>query len=300
MAKVDGAHIKISIHALREEGDTRWAASLHGRQYFYPRPPRGGRLLQLLRVVLAVQFLSTPSARRATAGGFSAPSTNILFLSTPSARRATYALPKVEAFTQFLSTPSARRATGCCVHICLCVFDFYPRPPRGGRRVMGYRTAEDVLFLSTPSARRATGAAKAQDHCGGDFYPRPPRGGRRTQNATVFCCSNFIHALREEGDGCIGRLPHRHNHFYPRPPRGGRHQSLTPTMGVKQFLSTPSARRATAESAERETAGEFLSTPSARRATITTPLICLLILVFLSTPSARRATYEAKDNKGRV
>ena len=39
-------------------------------------------------------------------------------------------------------------------------------------------------------------------------------------------------------------------------------------MGVKQFLSTPSARRATAESAERETAGEFLSTPSARRATL--------------------------------
>ena len=66
-------------------------------------------------------------------------------------------------------------------------------------------------------------------------------------------------------------------------------------MGVKQFLSTPSARRATAESAERETAGEFLSTPSARRATITTPLICLLILVFLSTPSARRATTDLQE-----
>ena len=35
----------ISIHALREEGDgcsgRRWAGSTH----FYPRPPRGGRLL---------------------------------------------------------------------------------------------------------------------------------------------------------------------------------------------------------------------------------------------------------------
>ena len=35
--------IRISIHALREEGD-RQSAPGHSRQrYFYPRPPRGGR-----------------------------------------------------------------------------------------------------------------------------------------------------------------------------------------------------------------------------------------------------------------
>ena len=35
--------LAISIHALREEGDTRalWAALSFS--YFYPRPPRGGR-----------------------------------------------------------------------------------------------------------------------------------------------------------------------------------------------------------------------------------------------------------------
>ena len=60
--------LQISIHALREEGDS------HG--FFRP---------------LCIQkFLSTPSARRATrhvkggAGGI------LLFLSTPSARRATW------------------------------------------------------------------------------------------------------------------------------------------------------------------------------------------------------------------
>ena len=34
----------------------------------------------------------------------------------------------------FLSTPSARRATGQPVRIWLWTMDFYPRPPRGGRR----------------------------------------------------------------------------------------------------------------------------------------------------------------------
>ena len=36
------------------------------QQYFYPRPPRGGRQKLLHRAVKAIEFLSTPSARRAT------------------------------------------------------------------------------------------------------------------------------------------------------------------------------------------------------------------------------------------
>ena len=56
----------ISIHALREEGDTA-TTSPHGSQsYFYPRPPRGGRRLLYDYYTLADLFLSTPSARRAT------------------------------------------------------------------------------------------------------------------------------------------------------------------------------------------------------------------------------------------
>ena len=79
----------ISIHALREEGDTTFRtpqqsasrflstpsarrATLYnldprpGRMDFYPRPPRGGRLVLLAVRIQIVQFLSTPSARRAT------------------------------------------------------------------------------------------------------------------------------------------------------------------------------------------------------------------------------------------
>ena len=33
----------ISIHALREEGDTPRPAAARATSYFYPRPPRGGR-----------------------------------------------------------------------------------------------------------------------------------------------------------------------------------------------------------------------------------------------------------------
>ena len=40
-------HKKISIHALREEGDTQTLQHESRLTYFYPRPPRGGRLLRL-------------------------------------------------------------------------------------------------------------------------------------------------------------------------------------------------------------------------------------------------------------
>ena len=59
--------IHISIHALREEGDILTAWSMPYRPDFYPRPPRGGRLLPVYFVLDRYRFLSTPSARRATA-----------------------------------------------------------------------------------------------------------------------------------------------------------------------------------------------------------------------------------------
>ena len=39
-----------------------------------------------------------------------------------------------EGRIRFLSTPSARRATRTSVAPTRGVYDFYPRPPRGGRR----------------------------------------------------------------------------------------------------------------------------------------------------------------------
>ena len=67
MALIKVKDVKISIHALREEGDRD--ANL---QHSWHR-----------------EFLSTPSARRATLSGDVTPHVPDRFLSTPSARRAT-------------------------------------------------------------------------------------------------------------------------------------------------------------------------------------------------------------------
>ena len=56
----------ISIHALREEGDRPAGSDPPALRYFYPRPPRGGRLLRSTAIRSIWLFLSTPSARRAT------------------------------------------------------------------------------------------------------------------------------------------------------------------------------------------------------------------------------------------
>ena len=174
----EGASHDISIHALREEGDTK---STHF-------------------VDIPGIFLSTPSARRATAlanttaDGFDIsihalreegdaamvcagsaqsnfyprpprggrrpsflPSTVLRrFLSTPSARRATLGTMNADRIDIFLSTPSARRATWLPWIFVMSPRYFYPRPPRGGRH---------IAFAGSGAVR--------------DFYPRPPRGGRR-------------------------------------------------------------------------------------------------------------------------
>ena len=104
------------------------------------------------------------------------------------------------------------------------LFDFYPRPPRGGRPGRGRsRSASPAIsihalreegdpvgmgtfcapssFLSTPSARRATVFQRLWHPGLSDFYPRPPRGGRRIRTAVLGKEVRIsIHALREEGD----------------------------------------------------------------------------------------------------
>ena len=78
----------ISIHALREEGDALRLGAATESRYFYPRPPRGGRLDSPTRAGSFFAFLSTPSARRATPTRTRSRRSSV-FLSTPSARRAT-------------------------------------------------------------------------------------------------------------------------------------------------------------------------------------------------------------------
>ena len=48
----DALRHQISIHALREEGDKPPPLCWHWTSYFYPRPPRGGRRLLFISVLL--------------------------------------------------------------------------------------------------------------------------------------------------------------------------------------------------------------------------------------------------------
>ena len=81
--------------------------------YFYPRPPRGGRLDSDFRSLWDKLFLSTPSARRATM---------IATTRCKGGRISIHAL-REEGDT----VPSSETTS---------VEDFYPRPPRGGRPLM--------------------------------------------------------------------------------------------------------------------------------------------------------------------
>ena len=192
----------ISIHALREEGDPSGLLDIFIGQYFYPRPPRGGR----------------PGAWVSTGGVY---------------RISIHALREEGDYYGNTTTPSCQ--------------DFYPRPPRGGRHCCFCVLHLLMQFLSTPSARRATALVRRRGRSVADFYPRPPRGGRLS---------------------CVRGSLEKIGYFYPRPPRGGRRHWHIGHRRTRQFLSTPSARRATLGVVNDFAELPFLSTPSARRATI--------------------------------
>ena len=102
----------ISIHALREEGDRSPPKTSGGNTNFYPRPPRGGRPLPASAVLVSLTFLSTPSARRATDRLHKA--LNNMAISIHALREE--------------GDGSLSYSGGALAY-------FYPRPPRGGRRV---------------------------------------------------------------------------------------------------------------------------------------------------------------------
>ena len=68
-ARAEERQAPISIHALREEGDKLCEEVKNKAEYFYPRPPRGGRRGYGVAEFQGTRFLSTPSARRATCAG---------------------------------------------------------------------------------------------------------------------------------------------------------------------------------------------------------------------------------------
>ena len=192
--------IEISIHALREEGDPPTTQSSCTLTYFYPRPPRGGRLKRQNWWTRCSTFLSTPSARRATPGGDYEHYDYTI--SIHALREEGDDL--LQQFHQFGVNISihALREEGDRFHWPYWVSDtdFYPRPPRGGRRFSGITSSISWAFLSTPSARRAT-ARNGRRYQSKRFLSTPSARRATYLPARLHPRKTIsIHALREEGD----------------------------------------------------------------------------------------------------
>ena len=190
---------EISIHALREEGDRPRRKCASVQRYFYPRPPRGGRL-HSLQVHRADAEISIHALREE--GDSICVSTFYSYIISIHALREEgdpSTASRLLRASDFYPRPprGGRRATSI---LSTRNTDFYPRPPRGGRLGDAASATTLTVFLSTPSARRAT-----------------------ADRTRLFCDIDIsIHALREEGDLHTQRHTRRRRNFYPRPPRGGR------------------------------------------------------------------------------
>ena len=171
----------------------------HSTMHFYPRPPRGGRRGSITGLNFNDEFLSTPSARRATPGQTPGMPRPLHFYPRPPRGGRRFGLLVTPSMCGFLSTPSARRATDG-ISFATINGEFLSTP--SARRATYMATAENIVTVISIHALREEGDRPCQRllyrQC--NFYPRPPRGGRHRRA----CCQTC------------------HRNFYPRPPRGGR------------------------------------------------------------------------------
>ena len=202
------ANLGISIHALREEGDTNSLIRSTAAINFYPRPPRGGRLLwdSLARKPLNDFYPRPPRGGRPAgwSSGCTGQSISIhalreegdlhgheqrvgVVISIHALREEGDALAdeQIAAINEFLSTPSARRAT-CGDDALLGELLFLSTPSaRRATSVLGTIVGW-VSFLSTPSARRATAGAVRAVEALEQFLSTP--SARRATRATRRRC----------------------------------------------------------------------------------------------------------------
>ena len=157
-----------------------------GRTDFYPRPPRGGRPtsfpLSFFRTAISIHALREEGDKSIKATQKRIDE----FLSTPSARRATAPFPR-PLYRQRISIHALREeGDQATANITAPPFtNFYPRPPRGGRQ----KQDDEILKLRKISihALREEGdwAWWVLPPLPFHFYPRPPRGGRLSTSPMV-------------------------------------------------------------------------------------------------------------------
>ena len=213
-------------------------------------------------------FLSTPSARRATAGA--KPQRSVNYISIHALREEGDASSGSSSHSTSISIHALREEGDyALVGIINQIADFYPRPPRGGRRWVATWTPMPSGFLSTPSARRATRGSRFVWSAREPFLSTPSaRRATADHQPPRWRIPISIHALREEGDPRKGKDQSHRSDFYPRPPRGGRPREQMPLwMPARISIHALREEGDTFTGLDGKYQGIFLSTPSARRAT---------------------------------
>ena len=155
--------------------------------YFNPRPPCGGRLRNIYRIIYKHIFQSTPPVWGATQTIYNAIVSLPGFQSTPPVWGAT---SSIDIFLLsrllFQSTPPVWGATPSLTHNKTPKWNFNPRPPCGGRP----QDAPDenppyTVFQSTPPVWGATNGCSWPAGHRTNFNPRPPCGGRRQKQLKI-------------------------------------------------------------------------------------------------------------------
>ena len=147
-----------------------------------------------------------------------------LFLSTPSARRATERYAVQRQYVHISIHALREEGDGNGLPPVYAFWNFYPRPPRGGRQSSsvggGHSESISIHALREEGDSNTDGRWLGLKH----FYPRPPRGGRPKRSKRSKTYWTFLST-----------------------PSARRATLLMAGLSTfwSLFLSTPSARRAT-------------------------------------------------------
>ena len=192
-------------------------------RYFYPRPPRGGRpFTPHSAVQLVNDFYPRPprGGRRAVQEAHRETSPISIHALREEGDLGCVEIgnQRMEISIHALREEGDKSDRSWARH----PRNFYPRPPRGGRRFTLRPSRYTMKFLSTPSARRATKVLVKVP--GSKVFLSTPSARRATRPGSyqpiplIFLSTPSARRATPN----TRRTPRIHSHFYPRPPRGGR------------------------------------------------------------------------------
>ena len=215
--------LRISIHALRVEGDRCWIETTMFSLYFYPRPPGGGRPYHKRRE-MSIGFYfypRPPGGGRPLAAPYRSGSSDFYPRPPGGGRRGK---PVFAGFKldKFLSTPSGWRATvknlARAFNMSISIHALRVEGDRWWRKLFNQKSIS-IHALRVEGDKNGSGDRGDER----DFYPRPPGGGRLVSFASRAFGVGFLSTPSGWRATTCSMPPIRRSlNFYPRPPGGGR------------------------------------------------------------------------------